>query len=98
MKIQKTGPDSVLMVLNAAELQDDEDLRRRACEALASEGIPAGTSPEVTAYTAGGKTVVFVCAGDRAIHILASTARTICWTLPMRRSVCFQMRVRGFAV
>ena len=66
MKIQKTGPDSVLMVLNAAELQDDEDLRRRACEALASEGIPAGTSPEVTAYTAGGKTVVFVCAGGQS--------------------------------
>lgn len=65
MKIQKTGPDSVLMVLNASELQGEKDLRRRACEALASEGIPTGESPEVTAYTAGDKTVVFVCAGGR---------------------------------
>lgn len=65
MKIQKTGPDSVLMVLNAAELQKETDLRRRACEALASEGITAGTFPEMTAYTVGDKTVVFVYAGEQ---------------------------------
>ena len=65
MKVQKTGPDSVLLVLNVSELQDENELRRRAREALASEGIPAGETPEMTAYTAGGKAVVFVCAGER---------------------------------
>lgn len=64
MKVQKTGPDSILLVLNATELQESgKDLRRRARDALASEGIPTGESPEVTAYTAGDQTVVFVCAG-----------------------------------
>ena len=63
MKIQKTGPDSVLLMLDAAELRGENDLRKRAFEALESEGIPAGNAPELTAYTAGDKTVVFVCAG-----------------------------------
>ena len=62
MKIQKTGPDSVLLVMDAAELRGENDLRRRAFEALESEGIPVGGAPELTAYTAGDKTVVFVCA------------------------------------
>lgn len=66
MKIQKTGPDSVLMVMDAAELQGESDLRRRAFEALESEGITVGSAPELTAYTAGDKTVVFVCAGTQS--------------------------------
>lgn len=63
MEIQKTGPDSVLMVLNAAEVKNKDDLRQRAFEALKQEGIPADGAPELTAYTAGDKTVVFVNAG-----------------------------------
>ena len=66
MKIQKTGPDSVLMVFSAAELKSKDDLRQRAFEALKQEGIPAGNAPELTAYTAGDKTVVFVNASVTA--------------------------------
>lgn len=65
MKVQKTGPDSVLVVLDAAELGDGQDLRSRAFEALEREGIPAVGEPELTAYTAGSETVLFVCAAAR---------------------------------
>ncbi len=60
MKVQRTGPDSILLVLNTDEVQGEYDLRRRALEALEQEGISAGDDPELTAYSAGGKTVVFV--------------------------------------
>jgi hypothetical protein len=64
MKIQKTGPASIVLVLESAEATH-EDLRKRALEALQREGISARGIPQLTAYTAGNQTVVFVMAeGD----------------------------------
>ena len=63
MRIQRTGPDSVLLVLDSGELGDACELRRQAKAALESAGISAEYGPEFTAYSSGGKTVVFVTAG-----------------------------------
>lgn len=60
MKIQKTGPDSVLVVLGTDEFCGENDLRRKAYEALKSEGIVTGDPPVLTAYTSGSMTIVFV--------------------------------------
>ena len=62
MKVQKTGPESVLLVLETAELPDGYDLKKQAVEVLKGMGISTESSPELTAYSAGGQTMVFVSA------------------------------------
>lgn len=63
MKVQRIGPDSLLLVLDQTELLDDQNLRRQASAALEREGMSPCEEPALTAYTAGQKTLVFVQIG-----------------------------------
>ena len=60
MKVQRIGPDSLLLVLDRTELPEGTDLRQQAAAALRQEGIAPAEEPELTAYTAGCQTLVFV--------------------------------------
>lgn len=57
MKIQKIGPDSVLVVVENTEVSGNIETFAR--EALAHEGIPVCGHPDCDAYTAGEKTLIF---------------------------------------
>lgn len=60
MKVQRIGPDSLLLVLDRTECPEEQDLRQQASAALRQEGIAETEEPELTAYTAGRQTLVFV--------------------------------------
>ena len=64
MKVQKTGQDSVLLVLHRKELENWDTLRCCAQEALEREGIAVREAPELTVYTMGELALVFARAGD----------------------------------
>lgn len=66
MRIQKTGPDSVLVIADTAELTGDIESHARA--ALAQEGIAVPGRPDCDAYTAGGETLIFARAGHSVVY------------------------------
>ena len=59
MEVQKTGPDSVLVVLDTRD-GGITALRECARAALEIEGIDSSGSPELTAFSIGDMTIVFV--------------------------------------
>ena len=66
MRIQKTGPDSVLVIADNAELTGDIESHARA--ALVQEGIAVPGRPDCDAYTAGGETLIFARAGHSKVY------------------------------
>ncbi len=66
MRIQRTGPDSVLVVVENAELTGDIESHARA--ALVQEGIEVTGRPDCDAYTAGRETLIFARARHNAVY------------------------------
>ena len=67
MKIQKIGEDSLLLVLDTSEITENSCLRQCVREAMRQEGLSFAGEPELTAYTAGTKMIVFVSACAQCI-------------------------------
>ncbi len=75
MRIQKTGPDSVLVVADNTELTGDIESHARA--ALVQEGIEVPGRPDCDAYTAGGETLIFARARQSAAYYQFSCAEDL---------------------